>query len=252
MATDDARPLPSYTDPPVIEAYLGVEFDVHPWLSPTNLFAAWEIWRESYPQVSVQQPGPSFPNLGVGLIHLGPPPIRLWMLDTSGNHLVQLQEDRLLLNWRRLTSDEGYPRFDSLLPEYLGLWTSLTSWLAQRTQPPPTCRVVEMGYVNSVPLGLGGMAEALTWLAEAPPASTGQGSITFAIERPLPAGIGVTNIVAASLPDHTMQLTVTTRLPLAPGGHDLEETIKLAHSLSVWTFTDSTRTSKHKEWGRES
>src|SRR5687768_12321700 len=39
---------------------------------------------------------------------------RLWLVSQSGEELVQLQHDRLSLNWRRVGTSTSYPRYKHL------------------------------------------------------------------------------------------------------------------------------------------
>ena len=39
---------------------------------------------------------------------------RLWLMNEQGSQLLQLQQDRLVVNWRRLPSDIPYPHYESI------------------------------------------------------------------------------------------------------------------------------------------
>ena len=109
--------LPDFAHPPVVEVALGVEF------APLG-FGAIDLgdlrdrWRADYPEVQEQGPLPPSTDEEAGavpVISFGPPPMnRHWFLSTDRTRLLQVQQDRLVLNWRRAAGDDGYPRYPTL------------------------------------------------------------------------------------------------------------------------------------------
>jgi hypothetical protein len=119
-----------YDNPPVIETVLSAEFAPLPnWQIPHfGLF--WQHIRQDYPQCEVKPalssaveqfdtPHPKPEDLLPQL--LDQPPIRCWFVgDTS---LVQVQNDRLIYNWRKGQSTLPYPRYEpSVRPGFEKLW----------------------------------------------------------------------------------------------------------------------------------
>jgi uncharacterized protein (TIGR04255 family) len=113
------NPGDDFEAPPVFEAVMGIEFGPLP-ISLTSLAGL-------HPKVATQYPGtneaPALPptvigarpgviNLNFGLT-TGPPPVRLWFLTAAGDYLVQLQKDRLVLNWRKVEGGSDYPRYEA-------------------------------------------------------------------------------------------------------------------------------------------
>lgn len=245
----DQRALPRYASPPVVEAALGVEFDAHPALTPTELFELWQLWRPDFPKLSVQPPAP--PPGSMPLLRFGSPAIRLWMLDDDrGHQLVQLQDDRLFLNWRKLDEVADYPSFGILIPIYRRLWDDLIGRLQGQGFPPPTCRTVEMGYVNRLPTRDVTLPDVLTWLATPPPSDKARLKLEVSIDRGAAAGAGVTSVTAAAADQDSYLLNVFTRLGCSEDGSDIWQLLDQAHEASVRVFTDSTRASMHTRWGR--
>jgi len=115
----------SFRRPPVIEVAIGIEFVTPAPLAVQSVFDLRETLGEAYPRVELQPPLPPLPPLGVSGTYLGlqfgGPANRWWFLSGDDSRLIQLQQDRLLLNWRRTAQDSVYPRFHSLLPEFLDL-----------------------------------------------------------------------------------------------------------------------------------
>jgi len=48
-----------------------------------------------------------------------------WFSSVDNTRLLQLQDDMLLLNWRKTGSSATYPRFNELEPEFWRAWTVL-------------------------------------------------------------------------------------------------------------------------------
>ena len=79
----------------------------------------WNDIRSEYPKASEQAPiPPAFETFGTKPMltssiqiqaMLVPPVPRLWFETDDGEHLVQLQQDRLLHNWRKRSPGMEYP-----------------------------------------------------------------------------------------------------------------------------------------------
>ena len=97
---------------------LGIQFRPLFGLRAVELAGLRERWRPSYPLVQELLPLP--PTIEAA----GPAPVafslgpafqsRLWFLDDRQAELVQLQHDRLTVNWRKSTEDTVYPRYAHL------------------------------------------------------------------------------------------------------------------------------------------
>lgn len=91
---------------------------------------------------------------------LGPPRIELqfgqlafprtWLVSTDEHRLVQLQSDRLVLNWRRLSGDQPYPRYTVLRELFSTLLGQLTDVLAATGSPVPAVNFCELSYINEI------------------------------------------------------------------------------------------------------
>ncbi len=80
--------LPEFGKPPLNELVLGVQFD-----SPAGFF-------------------------GFGPIN-GPMHNRFWFTSSSGDEIIQFQNDRLLHNWRKVGDQSNkYPRFDAIVTKF--------------------------------------------------------------------------------------------------------------------------------------
>ena len=96
---------PNYRNAPLIEVALSVQFKQKPQFAGAHAGIFWQRIEQVYPEVQEHPPlgpidelfGPS--QMSAIEFQLGPPGSRHWFLSRDGHRLVQLQRDRLALNW---------------------------------------------------------------------------------------------------------------------------------------------------------
>lgn len=145
-----------FVHPPVREAVIGLEFDPLP-LTIVDLARLCDRWSGNFPIVAERaalEPSAAIGPGGGGAefqIGSGMPPIRLWLLEPSSHYLVQVQRDRLLLNWRKVGSESEYPRYVALREKFLALLADFGSFLAEVRQGLSiSVSVAEFTYINSI------------------------------------------------------------------------------------------------------
>lgn len=140
----------SFDFPPVVEVLVAVAFDS---VDGLGSYMAWPLlqqWSETYPQVSEQPALPPVEPLGQApsaFIRVGPStPNRLWF-EANDGFLIQLQADRLVVNWR---AGEGrvYPRYGELRSRFQQAWHDLTAAIPADQLH---VRQTEVTYVNAAP-----------------------------------------------------------------------------------------------------
>jgi uncharacterized protein (TIGR04255 family) len=114
---------PPQSNPPLTEVVLAVGFRAIPGMRFAQLADLYDSrFRAAFPKVQ-EQARYEMPLEGLGTPTLGqlafnfleqPPFPRLWFLDESETHLVQVQNDWLARNWRRGDEVGSYPRFEGL------------------------------------------------------------------------------------------------------------------------------------------
>jgi uncharacterized protein (TIGR04255 family) len=123
--------LPNYDDPPVNEVVIGIQFDRLA-ITGAHIGLFWEGLRDEFPKVSEQpyldakievlQPGlVSAPGFGF-IPWQGS---RYWLTSADEVHLIQVQPDRLLYNWRRGPHHATYPHFEALQDKF---WSIAEKW----------------------------------------------------------------------------------------------------------------------------
>lgn len=159
------EPLPDYNKPPVNEVVMGVQFDTLEKFTAVHPGLYWQRIKEQYPQSSVHPPIATVietfkdhiaaPVKIQPEITATPPPPRCWFLNSSGNRLVQLQAERFLHNWRKVTGEEVYPRYNNILPEFEKLWKDFLDFAANENLGEVKPNQWEVTYVNHIYQGEG-------------------------------------------------------------------------------------------------
>ena len=122
------QPLPSFRKPPVIETALSVQFQPLKRMSNAHLGLFWHRVRNNYPKLQdadpiepqierfgTELPRARFPQLRIAASH---PAARLRMSSEDGHVMLQLQNGRLVFNWRRLDGENKYPRWTQVEPQF--------------------------------------------------------------------------------------------------------------------------------------
>lgn len=240
----------------------------------------WERWRERYPRsedqpllppVGTEDVGPGASGIEVQFV-AGSPGTRVWYLSEDKCHVLQVQRDRLVLNWRRMSPDQGYPRYGTLRPEFGEALEALVGFAADQGLADPVIRQAEVTYVNPVPVSSVTPSEGLSGLLApwsgrysddflpAPeemqilvrhriPGVNGEpiGRLYIDCRSGLHQPVGT-----ATGPEHVYLLRLFARGRVLGGGVDgALEFLDLGHNWVVRGFTSVTTTSMHGNWGKE-
>src|SRR6266446_8407421 len=134
--------LPDFDEPPVVETLLDVAFTpLAAWRIPHfGLF--WQLIKSDYPQVEDQPPillqrerfgeAADKPTT-FEFQFLQQPEARCWFISNSQSQLIQLQNDRFILNWRKIPAEERYPHYDSIRPNFEFEWSRFFDFLTRES-----------------------------------------------------------------------------------------------------------------------
>ncbi len=252
--------LPAYSRPPVVEVAVGVEFLPIDQLDTVELVRLHERWSDTYPKIELQPELPSPSRYASQLplvLNTGVPPVRLWSLGADENLLLQVQADRLVINWRRIVDDAAYPRYDSLREEFLRRWGQLHDRLVELNAPLPQVAVVEVTYVNLISyVEKSDPSSVLTFFTTVPDLPQTQ---TLQVQRvaglPSVAGIdsgGTVTLTGVTEEPGRLRLDVVTRLNVGDqeGEASIMDALDRAHEVGVRTFSASTTSAVQRSWGR--
>lgn len=153
MPFERALDLPSYKQPPVHEVAVGIGFkNLQCWnsVAPGEFR---ELLGQKYPKIEDHTPLPPLPATlgGSSEIHFTdiPPVRRTWFLSQDERTLIQMQADRIHVNWRRVQEGDVYPRYGHVFNEFDFALKALERFAADRgNQIQVTAG--EVTYVNNI------------------------------------------------------------------------------------------------------
>lgn len=238
----------------------------------------WERWRNRFaraedhpplPPVIPESFAPSPFAIPLQLIG-GLQRVRTWFLTDSGDRVVQLQPDRLVLNWRKLDDGGSYPRYATLRPELTELLVDLLDFAESEQLGPGTIHQAEVTFVNPIPVAsvgggeIGGLLEPWTgsysdgFLPEAEDVAI---NLRYRVPHP-DTGVPIGRLYAQASrmfrqksgtdsPEATYLLQLFARgAPLDPTLEGALGFLDLAHDWVVRGFASLTTASMHQLWGR--
>lgn len=157
--------LPDYGDPPVGEVVLSAQFQPLPKLQITHLGLYWALVRELFPTTQMHGPvEPAFesfdqqtasPGLSVR-ISLAPTQFpRVWLVSSDGTELLQIQQDRFILNWRKVRPTDVYPRYEHIRERFETHFRGYQEFLLKEKVigAPLESNQVEVTYLNQIQSG---------------------------------------------------------------------------------------------------
>jgi uncharacterized protein (TIGR04255 family) len=155
--------LPDFTDPPLNEVILSVQFATLSNLKSGHIGLLWERLRSQYPSFSEQAPLPTlFETFGVlsqapplmqVQTFLTPPLPRYWFERPGFPDLLQIQHDRILHNWRQQSDNSRiYPRYESVKKAFEEEISLLQRWLADESIGEVRANQCEVTYMNIISL----------------------------------------------------------------------------------------------------
>lgn len=154
--------LPEFTNPPVGEIGLAVQFAALPAMKNQHVIRYWEQrLKDTFPNVSEHPTvNPVFETFSdtPAIFSLPLPPLfnaqvpRYWFETATGTELVQLQQDQIIHNWRQVKGDEPYPRFNPIRDKFRKEYESFAEFVSANnlgSVQPNQCTVT---YINIIKL----------------------------------------------------------------------------------------------------
>jgi uncharacterized protein (TIGR04255 family) len=144
---------PEYGHPPIAEVVVVIYFTRLP-LKSVHIGRIWERFEDNFSRFEDVLPLPPPPPLGeepVGIIFepAGALP-RVLFISPTEEYVIQVQADRLTLNWRKIGSDSFYPKLDEILERYLGYLDRLEEVATRNNIGKINPLVLEITYVNQI------------------------------------------------------------------------------------------------------
>lgn len=155
--------LPDFEQPPVDEVVLSIQFGTVPAFQNARAGLFWNRIRSVYPLVSEQPPiAPVFETFGPGVqaapfglqfqASFAPPTPRFWFEDSSGVDLLQLQQDRILHNWRKRQATQEYPHYEAIRDRFEKEVYELADFMRAEKLDDLRPNQCEVTYINAIRL----------------------------------------------------------------------------------------------------
>jgi uncharacterized protein (TIGR04255 family) len=167
--------LPELAHPPIAEVVYGMGFKPLPLLKSAHLGLFWSRYRDRYVTAEDMLPVVEPPVAGapVAVIAMGMP--RVWFVDATKTRLLQLQADRLFMNWRQTKPDDEYPRFPALYKDFGDFTHDFAQFLKEQNVGELSPTTLELGYINQIyerdglklPADVGRVFKPLAWNRDA-------------------------------------------------------------------------------------
>lgn len=145
----------TFANPPLNEVVLGQNFLVRPDFLVPMFGEFWLSIRDQYPKCAHAAP----------LAQPGEAPVvdqtsgawlpRIWFISEDDSRLVQLQQDRLYVNWRQMPNGGPYKRFPGVKSEFDRIWGLFEQYLVRTTGQKLSPTRLELTYINIIPQGEG-------------------------------------------------------------------------------------------------
>lgn len=186
---------------------------------------------------------------------------RTWLVGTDDSHLIQIQDDLFLFNWRKRQAP--YPRFERLLERFEHLYRQYDSAVDSAGGPPLQPIQVEFSYVNWIDdLAIHTFLRPGTVTnisdpdaSEYPSLQSWTGNYLLQSE-----GRPYARLLVGCLPairivgdlERGLRFELTFRSPLHPGASlaEISATLVRGRSVALSAFTELTTEVGHLHWNR--
>jgi len=272
------EPLPKFDAPPVVETAMSVQFAPLAGLSTPLIGWFWKSYLPPLSENDKWEKAVEAARLGDAYERFGDKEVwgqfgfrmsmvplakRVQIIQSSNERMVQVQDSRFILNWRKQSG--AYPSFATLSKEFWSLFPSLEKFAADASLGPVEQNQWELSYINHIPKGELWRSTS-EWGKVIPRLSLPSGLVVeptagpvtvdwrfnFSEERGrLHVNLQHARLATAPSSEDFMQLTLTARGPIdREKGWDLKDSFALGHEAIVRTFTTMTSGEAHKFWKR--
>lgn len=267
--------LPSYKKPPVVETAISVQFEPIKGLTNAHLGLYWSQQRKSFPhvvdaepiQTQVERFGQDLQKrLRLPTFRVVPAEaaVRLQMISEDDRSMVQVQNGRLVFNWRSM-GDGEYPRWETVRPSFDKSFDSFKAFLLAQDFPCVEPNQWEVTYVNHLVRGRD-WAEPSDWPTLLPGVIGAFGNVSMGevehdeckLRFVLPENRGRLHVEVfhaytgpSEEADEIMLLNLTARGGIIDSvENSLGNGLELGHRAIVLTFTEITGPEAHLKWER--
>lgn len=150
--------LPEFNNPPVIEVYCRIIFEKLTKLKGAHIGLFWPTVKSEFPDSDVK------PNLAPNIEKYGidfyagqesllleiPPLPRTWFVSKDKREVLQIQQDQLINNWRKIETEDEYPRYKNIIGKFEEHLSNFSKFLSQNDLGSLAPQQYELTYINHI------------------------------------------------------------------------------------------------------
>jgi len=250
--------LPGYENPPLSELAVGVQFASLSGWQTRHVGEFWVEVAKEFPHTEDQIPifdvqvVPGFEVLKL------PPLRRTFLISQDQNFLIQLQDSRFVVNWRKTKPSDVYPRFKTIFKKFVTHWGHFSDFVARERVGNLAPTRYELTYVNHIEQAddsVGGTAERYVRLFDwgnlkaqflAPPTGV---NVVWTFAMPDQLGFAQANLSQGVRPDGRKALVlVMSCTGTASPKVSLNDWFDAAHRWLGLAFRELTTNAAREEW----
>lgn len=157
-----SQPLPSFRRPPVVETVLAVQFVPLRGMTNAHWGAYWksldEPWTlltevDALPQVNEHFGDAAWNPASLIELRVGPPPVRLQIVNVRNDRMIQIQNGWFVYNWRLTKRCADYPRYSAVRIEFDRALAHLRDFMKLEGFADMRPNLWEVTYVNHLDRG---------------------------------------------------------------------------------------------------
>lgn len=260
MSAATTKPV-KFQNPPVMEVACAVTFRLDRPLKSGHVGLYWSKVQDEFPRCEDASPIPAMfeatsnaPAVTYQVLEM-PELRRTWLLNSAGTHLLQLQEDRFIFNWKRTDLDTSYPSYDTVIADFWKQWHQYRHFLIEQGLGSPVVVQLELTYFNVLIGPVHFLRDHRREVAEGRFLPTPE-AMNYRLQFVLPDNCGRLHVNAASARqiqtgETALRLDLTARgLPKDASGPSCKDWFDLAHVWITHGFADLTTSEAHQLWER--
>jgi uncharacterized protein (TIGR04255 family) len=260
-----------FDNPPIAEVACGVMFDQLNAFRAAHVGLFWESVRAEFPRIEEAPPispviepaANTLPSLEVQFANL-PPMRRTWLLNQNGSSLIQIQHDRFLFNWKRVSQTSDYPSYALVIEQFERHLGAFILFLKNSNIGSISYRQFELNYINIIDEKNGLSEKSSSDLLvdhsrnrSRPRFLPEPDTLNWSTSYPLPDDAGRLHVIAQSAmriepKEKVLRLELTAR-GIPKDASVIRPWFDLAHEWITCGFADCTSKALHDNvWGRTS
>ncbi len=256
---------PEFWTPPLTQVAQAIEFAPLRGFHIPHIGLLWEPIREEFPKYNVI---PSLPasqdtysweearsrqgvSVAVNIFD-----VRCQFLHKDGHRLLQIQNDRLVQNWRGTGSE--YPKFEAVHACFIKEWERFVAFTKAEKMSSPSVAQCEITYVNELPQGqgwetlddVGGLFRSWGFGVEGHPAPETIGmQVNYLVDKTTRLRVEIKHMVNSSDLSESLQVILRTRgRPAGNSSSEITQWMQKARDYANNAFRAIMSESIKKKW----